>query len=143
MIGWLVVGAGACAEAPPVAPGDARSVVTAANAEIHALHLEALALPAWPASGVRACAEGGEVQMMTEVGPSTEIEALRHAFAGCATAGWQFDGTIDYLSISFCPDDKPSFTITGAIVLDGRDPCSVAATETCGVIAGEACGARL
>ncbi|HLU66459.1 MAG TPA: hypothetical protein VKZ63_09305 [Kofleriaceae bacterium] len=120
-----------------------RAVFEAANGEIHALHLEALAFDLWPATYVRACADGGDVTMESELIDGHVFVALYHAFDGCQAGGYTLDGAIDYTEISFCDDDTANVTITGELVVAGHGPCAIDAVETCGAVAGTACGAAL
>jgi len=138
-----VVAVAACGSEPFSSP-EARSLFAYSNDLVHALHSEAFALPEWPATYELACPEGGRITMTSELTPSGQPDTLWHPFIGCGVGGWVLDGQLDYLGITFCDANAPSFAMVGRFEVADHGECVIDAQETCGVVTrGEACGVTL
>lgn len=138
----ILAGLGLAACGGSLDDAEARDVFALSNGLVHELHLDAMALPAWPTELALACPDGGRIAM-TSVVVNGVPDDLFHAFEGCEIEGWTVDGQLDYLDITFCPEGTPSFAITGRLEIADHGACAIAAQETCGVITGTTCGATI
>ncbi|MBA3542429.1 MAG: hypothetical protein H0T79_22625 [Deltaproteobacteria bacterium] len=140
----LVLGAVAgCEDDAALDAPEARDIYARSTELLHALHNEAIAMPAWPATHALPCPDGGRVVMTTAFATGGTPEDLRHTFDGCVVGGWTLGGDLDYLGVAVCDDSTYSFDIAGSLAVAGRGTCGIDAREMCGVTTGTACGVTL
>lgn len=124
---------------------DSQTLFTEANGELHALHQETLALPEWPATYSRMCADGGTIEMATTTRADDSIADLDHTFVDCAFNGRTISGNLDYRNVlsEDCGGSQGfSFDIRGDLQVAGEagGQCVMEAREVCGEFTGTTCG---
>lgn len=116
-----------------------------ANAELHAMHIDALGMENWPDESVRECEGGGTIEMATDPREDGGILNLRHEFMACKLGELTLSGSLDYFDVTR-PDcngaEGYAFDIDGDLGVSGSadGQCSMTAREACGKITGTTCG---
>ena len=141
----LVLALASCGVDSDFSKDTSQALFTDANGQVHALHVEALALENWPQEFSFECADGGYIAMVTTERDDGSILRLEHTLSDCVVQGRTLTGQLDYEDIS-TPDCNGTsgfaFTIVGELTVAGPEAgvCQMRAVESCGKITGTTCG---
>jgi hypothetical protein len=144
--GLLLVLVSGCADnTSALTEAGSQQVFTAANSQLHDLHIAALALDVWPQQFTWDCEDGGSVSMTTTERDDGSILNLEHSLDQCTAQGRTFSGPLNYNDFGALDCDGRegfAYIVVGDLAVSGTEEgdCQMRAVESCGKITGTTCG---
>ena len=143
------LGLSACSDdGPDLSVEEASRIWTTGHDQLHETHLATtLADTVLQQSYSYPCPDGGTIEMELTFRATEQIRAnlenLIHVYVDCQRDGLTFNGEMNYLNVSICADNRPSFQVAGELSVSGAivaSRCAVEGDEVCGALSGSVCG---